>query len=93
MTPKLFKKNMEEQGALLERATFEFSQDGNCLSSSDEYEFLTIECESSWGIDRDGDCFFVLKTEKWSVDSVEDLEKLFNRIRRVVIKKEKKEIR
>lgn len=78
---------MEEQGTLLERATFEFSQEGNCLSSSDEYEFLTIECESSLGIDRDDDCFFVLKTEKWSVNSAEELEKLFDKIRRVVIKK------
>lgn len=78
---------MEEQGTLLERATFEFSQDGNCLSSSDECEFLTIECESSLGIDRDDDCFFVLKTEKWSVNSAEELEKLFDKIRRVVIKK------
>lgn len=78
---------MENQGTLLERATFEFSQDGNCISNSQHYEFLTIECESSLGIDRDNDCFFVLKTEKWSVDSVEDLEKLFDRIRQVVIKK------
>lgn len=78
---------MEEQGIILERATFEFSQDGNCLSSSDDYEFLTIECESSLGIDRDEECFYVLKTEKWSVDSAEDLEKLFSRIRQVVIKR------
>jgi hypothetical protein len=78
---------MEKQGTLLERATFEFSQDGNCLSDSDQYEFLTIECESSLGMDRDGDCFFVLKTAKWSVDSAEDLEKLFDRIRQIVIKK------
>ncbi len=26
--------------------------------------------KSSLGIDRDNDCFFVLKTEKWSVDGV-----------------------
>jgi hypothetical protein len=31
---------MEEQGILLERATFEFSQDGNCISNSDQYEFF-----------------------------------------------------
>jgi hypothetical protein len=76
---------MEEQGTLLEEATFRFSQDGNCLSKSDQYEFLEIEAHASLGIDRDNDCFFVLKTEKWSVDSVEDLEKLFNRIRKVVL--------
>lgn len=78
---------MEEQGLLLEEATFRFSQDANCLSDRDEYEFLEIETRSSLGIDRDGECFFILKTDKWSVDSIEDLEKLFDRIRQVVIKK------
>ena len=78
---------MEEQGTLLEEATFRFSQDANCLSDRDEYEFLEIETCSSLGIDRDEDYFFILKTKKWSVDSVEDLEKLFDRIRQVVIKK------
>ena len=78
---------MEEQGVLLERATFEFSQEGNCISHSDEAEFLTIECESSLGIDRDEGCFYVLKTEKWSIDSTKDLDKLFDRIRQVLIVK------
>jgi len=78
---------MEEQGILLEEASFKFSQDANCLSDRDEYEFLEIEAVSSLGIDRDNECFFVLKTEKWSVDSAEDLEKLFDRIRKIVIKK------
>ena len=79
---------MEEQGILLEEASFTFSQDGNCIS--DETESLEIEVQSSLGIDRDADCFFILKTEKWSVDGVEDLEKLFNRIRKVVINHGKK---
>lgn len=78
---------MEEQGTLLEKASFRFSQDANCLSDRDEYESLEIEARSSIGIDRDEDCFFILKTEKWSVDSAEELEKLFDRIRQVVIKK------
>jgi len=78
---------MEEQGILLEEASFKFSQDANCLSDRDEYEFLEIEAVSSLGIDIDNECFFVLKTEKWSVDTAEDLEKLFDRIRKIVIKK------
>jgi len=78
---------MEDQGILLEHASFSFSQDSNCISEQDEYEFLEIKTHSSIGIDRDSDCFFVIKTEKWSVDSAEDLEKLFDRIRQVVIKK------
>lgn len=80
---------MEEQGTLLEEATFKFSQDANCLSNEDEYEYLEIEAVSSLGIDRDNECFFILKTKKWSVDSAEDLEKLFDRIRAVVIKETK----
>jgi hypothetical protein len=77
---------MEEQGIILERATFEFSQDGNCISSSDQYESLIIECESSIGIDRDEECFYVLKTEKWSIDDENDLKKLFDRIQKVIKK-------
>lgn len=75
----------EEQGLLLERASFEFSQDANCVSN-DEYEFLKIDVESSLGIDRDdvGNHFYVLKTEGWSIDGVEDLEKLFNRIKKSI---------
>jgi hypothetical protein len=76
----------KEQGTLLEEASFKFSQDPNCISNRDEYEFLEIQAVSSLGIDRDNDCFFVLKTKKWSIDSAEDLEKLFDRIRKVVIK-------
>lgn len=75
---------MEEQGTLLEEATFRFSQDANCLSDQDDYEFLEIETKSSLGIDRDADCFFILKTDKWSIDSVDDLEKLFNRIKKLI---------
>lgn len=74
---------MEAQGLILEDASFRFSQDAHCLSDN-EYEFLEIEAKSSLGIDRDGECFFVLKTEGWSVDSVEDLEKIFNRIKKII---------
>ena len=56
------------------------------MSNPDEAEFLTIECESSLGIDRDNDCFFVLKTEKWSIENEQDLKKLFDRIEKVIKK-------
>ena len=74
---------MEEE-VKLERATFEFSQDGNCISDQDE--FLTIECESDLGIDRGEGCFYVLKTEKWSINDEQDLKKLFDRIQKVIKK-------
>ena len=76
---------MEEE-VVLERATFEFSQDGNCISHSDAAEFLTIECESDLGIDRSEGCFYVLKTEKWSINDEQDLKKLFDRIQKAIKK-------
>jgi hypothetical protein len=78
---------MAEQGLLLERATFEFSQDSNCVSEK-EYEFLTVEVESSLGIDREEgeNYFYVLKTEQWSIDSEEDLKKIFDRISKAIKK-------
>lgn len=76
---------MEEE-VVLERATFEFSQDGNCISDSDAAEFLTIECESDLGIDRSEGCFYVLKTVKWSINDEQDLKKLFDRIQTVIKK-------
>lgn len=63
-----------------------YSQEANCLSNSDEFESLTIECESSLGIDNDKSCFYVLKTEKWSIDNEQDLKKLFDRIQKVIKK-------
>ena len=74
------------QEPILERATFEFSQEANCLSNSDEFESLIIECESSLGIDNDNGCFYVLKTEKWSISDERDLKILFDRIQKVIKK-------
>ncbi len=67
----------------LESATFNFSQDGNCVDNTD-IETLEIRCESSLGIDRDDGCFYVLKTESWSIDSIDDLQKLFDRIQKAI---------
>jgi hypothetical protein len=72
----------------LQKATFEFSQEANCVSSSYDVESITIECESSLGIDNDRGCFYVLKTESWSVDSTKDLQELFDRIQKSIKKEE-----
>ena len=68
----------------LESASFEFSQEGNCVDG--DIELLNIRCESSLGIDNDGDCFYVLKTEQWSIDSTDDLQKLFDRVSKAIKK-------
>jgi len=70
---------------LLEEAKFEFSQEANCLSEHDGAEFLEIQCLSDLGIDRtEGKCFYVLKTEGWSIDNVGELQELFDRIHKTL---------
>ena len=69
----------------LERCSFTFSQEGNCNGTTGEYEELTVECQSSLGIDHDEACYYVLKTETgWSVDGVNDIQELFDRINKVI---------
>lgn len=69
----------------LENATFTFTQETNCVDGGDVEE-LTIRCESSLGIDNDGGCFYVLETERWSIDSAQDLQELFDRISKAINK-------
>jgi len=75
----------DNQKPLLEKMSFEFSQEANCLSETNMAEFLQIQCLSDIGIDRNEGCFYILKTDGWSINSVEDLQQLFDRIS-VVIK-------
>jgi hypothetical protein len=76
----------------LERCVFEFSQEGNTNGTTGDYEDLTISCESSLGIDNDGGCFYVLKSESgWSIDNVNDLQELFDRLQTVIKSKEDKQ--
>ena len=81
---------MDNPLPLLEEATFNFSQEANCLSETDGAEFLEIKCLSDLGIDRNGRCFYVLKTESWSIDSPEELQDLFNRIHKTLFPKKEK---
>jgi hypothetical protein len=66
------------------KCSFTFDQEGNGNGTTDETETLTIECEASLGIDNDGECFYVLKTEGWSIDNVNELQELFDRIQKVI---------
>jgi hypothetical protein len=68
----------------LERCSFTFNQEGNGNGTTDETEILTIECESSLGIDNDEGCFYVLKTEGWSIDNLNELQELFDRIQKIL---------
>ena len=67
---------------MLESAKFEFTQEGNCVDGG--IESLEIRMESSLGIDRDGGAFYILKTDQWAIEGVEDLQKLFDRISKIL---------
>lgn len=70
---------------ILDSATFQFSQDSNCVDGGD-MEVLTIRCESSLGIDGDEGCFYVLETKQWAFDSIEELKELVDRVSKVISK-------
>ena len=69
----------------LDKVTFEFTQEENCVSNDmGGVESLTIECTSDLGITNTDGAFFVLKTEQWSIDGVDDLKLLFDKIEQAI---------
>lgn len=71
----------EENKPTLESARFIFTQEKNCVDSGDrEYEELEIRYESSLGIDRDSGYFLVLNSDSWSIDSIDDLKSIIDRV-------------
>ena len=69
----------------LEKVTFEFTQEEHCCSTDmGGYEALTIECISDLGISNTEGAFYVLKTEQWAIDGVNDLKKLFDKIEQAI---------
>jgi hypothetical protein len=59
-------------------ASFTFTQEANCIS--DRVEEIQIDCNSDLMIER-GECFFVLKTESWSIDSEVELNDIITNIK------------
>ena len=69
----------------LDKVIFEFTQEENCMSNDmGGVESLTIECTSDLGITNTDGAFFVLKTEQWSIDGVDDLKLLFDKIEQAI---------
>jgi len=64
----------------LNKVSVSFSQEGNTDGTTGAYESITIDYEV---VDENEGGYFVIRTEGWSVDSVEELEELFNRIRKI----------
>lgn len=76
------KEKDDKYKPVLTSASFTFYQEGNCIDGGDEE--LEIRCESSLGIDNDKDCFYVLKTEQWAFDSLDELKQLIDRVNKSI---------
>ena len=69
----------------LDKITFEFTQEEHCMSNDmGGVESLTIECMSDFGISDSDGGFFVLKTEQWAIDGIDDLKQLFDKIEQAI---------
>jgi hypothetical protein len=75
---------MDFEKPKLEKCVFYFSQEGNCQGTTQDIEELQITFESSLGVDNDECGYFVLKTKGWSIDKVNELDELFNRIKKII---------
>ena len=63
----------------VEKVTFDFNQKAHCMSD-DEFEQIQIEIISDLGRCEDGEFFFVIKTEQFSLDNIDELKTLFDKI-------------
>lgn len=62
---------------LITRATFQFSQDGNTLGTTSDYEQLDVYLETQCA-ERGAKPFIVIETHGWSISDAEDLNTLIN---------------
>lgn len=67
----------------LETITYTFTQEGNCVDGRDTEE-LIIEAKSSLGIGYDEGAFYVLKTDRWAIDDVSEIEDLILKVQESV---------
>ena len=74
-----------EEKIKLDKVTFEFTQEEHCMSNEmGGVESLTIECISDLGITQTDGAFFVLKTEQWAINDLNDLKQLFDKIEQAI---------
>lgn len=68
----------------LDTMTFKFEQESNCVDGGGIGEMLTVEAKSSLGIDGDGGAFYVLRTEQWAINDIDDMIETLKRVKQAV---------
>jgi len=83
--PGTIPKTLPNPRAELDTVTFTFTQETNCVDGPINYiETLTVEAKSSLGIEGDGGAFFVLRTEQWAVDRVDEIHEIIKRCEKAI---------
>jgi hypothetical protein len=80
MENKLFTDDSTKPELYSVQATF--TQEGSCIDGG--HEEIIIQLRGDLGLDYLDDGFFTIKTKSWSVDSIQDLEELFNRLKKTI---------
>jgi hypothetical protein len=75
---------MEDNTANLDYVQATFFQEGNCMDGGDEE--IIIEYKADLGLDNEKGGFFVIKTEQWSFNDIEEFEQMLQRIKQIMIK-------
>ena len=57
-----------ESKMLEQKLEVTYSQDNDCVDGGEDGQFITIKTENGGGGD-----FFVLETERWAIDNIEEL--------------------
>lgn len=57
---------------LSESCEITFTQDNDCMDDSNSGQFLKIKTENG-GVDGDKDDFFILETERWAFDNIDEM--------------------
>ena len=68
-------------------ASFKFSQEGNTLGTTEEVEGLELRLEFQLGEKYQDGAFYVIKTDGWSFDNLDEIQALINRAEKVLKKK------
>jgi hypothetical protein len=63
----------------LDTMVFKFEQEENCVDGGDG-ETLIVEAKSSLGIDGDGGAFYVMRTEQWAFNDIDELITMLKRV-------------
>lgn len=66
----------KDKMADLHKCSHEFTQEGNTLGTTEEYEAITIEQETQIPGEEP---FFVIRTQGWSINDADELKRLLDK--------------